>query len=262
MWISKRSSRNERNFLFVCFEANGSLRSSLTEDNWSIIVTKLSQNCVWMANNEGGRASIKLPCPGQRGSGLMIVGGRGVTQGEEKLNTRNWLNLSPLPPPFLNHGTNSWLGNVPGFHFKTKGPRGEEVCQNVNKPVCIFCWNNWEFYGAVNKHVKVNSANFVFCPGWHKWAKLIKPRPCHPTESRFWRLLGSFVLWKPSLMHFDHARGTQWVIAPESWVPITQIGENPDIYWHSPNLATILKIKTRKHIFVFSACCLKQLHVV
>ena len=199
-----------------------------------------------MANNEGGRVSIKLPCPGQRGSGLMIVGGRGHTRWgktqHEKLS-------QPLPPPFLNHGTDSWLGNVPGFHFKTKGPGEEEVCQNINKPVFIFCWNNWEFYGAVNKHVKVNSANFVFCLGWHKWAKLIKPRPRHPTESRFWRLLGSFVLWKPSLMHFDHARGTQWVIALESWLPITQIGENLEVYWHQPNLDAISKFKTKRMYF-------------
>ena len=156
--------------------------------NWSIIVTKLSQDCVWMANNEGGRVSIKLPTkPGSeprrdikerekqiqlvlcnatkyplfsdwfmhdlrsywmeiaatasadsgvfsniywitvcfcpcivsplnislvRARLIIIVGGRGQQRwGKIQLEKLR----QPLPPPFLNHGTGPWLGNVSEF---------------------------------------------------------------------------------------------------------------------------------------------------
>lgn len=126
-----KSSRNERNFLFVCFEANGSLRSSKAEENWSIIVTKLSPNCVWMANNEGGRVSIKLPGPGQSRSLRPWSWVDGVTRWgkiqHEKLS-------QPLPPPFLNHGTDSWLSRI--YILKQKGQEKRKYL--VDKPVFIF----------------------------------------------------------------------------------------------------------------------------
>ena len=118
---TKKSSWNERNFLFVCFEANGSLGSSRAEDNWSIIVTKLSQNCVWMANNEGGRTVIKLPGPGQRGT--VRPHDRGWTGSQVRKNWEHEKLSQPLPPPFLNHGTQTrdWEISSQSFILKQRG---------------------------------------------------------------------------------------------------------------------------------------------
>ena len=135
-----KSSRNERNFLFVCFEANGSLRSSRAEENWSIIVTKLSQNCVWMANNEGGRVSIKLPGPGQSRS---LRPWSWVDTGVTRWGKIQHEKLSqPLSPPFLNHGkTRDCLG----FPFWNKRDKRRGSISNCGHPCLYFCWTNWEF---------------------------------------------------------------------------------------------------------------------
>lgn len=60
-----------------------------------------------------------------------------------------------------------------------------------------------------------------------------------PNWVTFLEIAWVFCVVETEFNAFWPCKGTQWVIAPKSWLPITQIGENPDRYWHQPDLAAI-----------------------